>query len=155
MNKVTNQDNIWSVHRAPGWGYLRTEFRPIKDFSHNGKPLREILEDHKKWIESSGREGTIADLKGADLREVYLKGYNLERIDLREASLQEAYLGHSRLLDANLQGADLRRANMQPTLLFRANLKRVDLREANLEDAVLIRANLEFANLRFCSVTGG
>ena len=55
--------------------------------------LQEILAQHKRWVESEGKEGTKARLRGA----------NLQEADLREANLQEA-----RLRGANLQGAELR-----------------------------------------------
>ena len=60
--------------------------------------LGEILEKHRKWVESEGKNGEKADLFGAHLQKADLCGANL-----REASL----------LFAELQGADLREANLQ------------------------------------------
>ena len=52
--------------------------------------LAKILEAHRKWVESEGKEGERANLYRA----------NLQGADLREANLQRAYLYW-----ANLRGA--------------------------------------------------
>ncbi len=64
--------------------------------------LRKILEAHRKWVESEGKEGERADLFEANLQEAYLDEANLQGAYLREANLQGAYLD-----GANLQGAKL------------------------------------------------
>ncbi len=90
--------------------------------------LKQILEAHRKWLESEGKEGERADLLGANLQEADLFGANLQKADL---------------LGANLQGADLGGANLQEANLFGANLQGADLEEANLQGA-----NLDFADLQ-------
>ena len=50
--------------------------------------LKEILAEHKKWINNEG--GTRANLRGADLRGADLRGADLRRADLREADLRGA-----------------------------------------------------------------
>ncbi len=77
--------------------------------------LKEILEVHRKWVESGGKEG-----KQADLREA-----NLQKANLLRANLQEAYL-----LNANLQEANLLNANLQGAILVEANLQKANLRGA-------------------------
>ena len=59
--------------------------------------LNRILEDHSKWIKSSGNDGIQADLTMADLR-----GANL-----RDANLRWADLVGADLCEANLVGADI------------------------------------------------
>ena len=59
--------------------------------------LNRILEDHSKWLKSSGLDGIPADLAMADLRGACLVG-----ADLREADLH----------GVNLRGADLSGANI-------------------------------------------
>ena len=44
--------------------------------------LKEILEVHRKWVKSGGKEGERADLREANLRGV----------NLHEANLQGAYM---------------------------------------------------------------
>ncbi len=72
------------------------------------KKLAKILEAHRKWVESEGKEGERA----------YLFEANLQGAALFAANLQEAYLD-----EANLQGAKLRGANLQGAALVGANLQ--------------------------------
>ena len=58
----------------------------------NKDKLNKILDNHKLWLKTGGKEGEKADLRGADL----------QGADLREADLRWA----------NLRGADLRGANL-------------------------------------------
>ena len=130
--------------------------------------LKEILEQHKLWLRSNGKECKYADLSGADLSGADLSGADLAYANLAYANLTDAYLyranlrcanlryanltnvnlyradlTHANLADADLTGADLRRANLSGTYLYGAYLCRADLR----------RANLSGANLRYASLT--
>ncbi len=67
--------------------------------------LQKILEEHREWVGSEGKEGERADLHEANLEKAYLNRANLQKANLRGANLQRADL-----LRANLQGADLREA---------------------------------------------
>jgi hypothetical protein len=73
-----------------------------------------------------------ADLRGADLRDAYLRG-----ADLRGADLRDAYLGGADLRGADLRGADLRDAYLGGADLRDAYLRGADLRGADLRDAYL------------------
>jgi len=64
----------------------------------NKERLNRILEQHKLWLKSKGREGKRADLREANLYRAELRETNLREVDLRKA---------------NLIGADLREANLQ------------------------------------------
>ncbi len=64
--------------------------------------LAKILEAHRKWVESEGKEGERADLSKANLQEAILRGANLQGANLTEANLQKAIL-----YEANLHGATL------------------------------------------------
>ena len=74
--------------------------------------LKEILEKHKKWLNSE--DGG----KRAELRYVYLQGF-----DLRHANLRNADLWRADLSEANLQNTKLRE-----TILCNANVKYVKRR---------------------------
>ena len=109
--------------------------------------LKEILDQHKIWIESNGVQGKCADLENA-----YLCGANLINADLEGAilciaNLQGANLNGAKLTGANLYGASLRGANLTGANLTGANLTYVNLEYANLVGANLIGASLEGANL--------
>ncbi len=97
--------------------------------------LEKILAAHRKWVESEGKEGERAVLRGANLQEAILDGANLQGADLTEANLQGAYP-----IFANLQGAVLLWANLQEANLFEANLQGANLFEANLQGATLVGA---------------
>ena len=60
--------------------------------------LKHILENHKRWLRSKGKEGERANLKETNLREVDLK-----KADLSNADLQRS----------NLFGADMEQANLE------------------------------------------
>ena len=51
------------------------------------KELNLILENHKLWLETSGKEGVSADLREADLRWANLSRANLKGVDLSGAEL--------------------------------------------------------------------
>ncbi len=111
--------------------------------------LRKILEAHRKWMESEGKEGEGANLSVANLERASLYRANLERASLYRANLQGAFLRR-----ANLQGAYLHRANLQGADLREANLQEADLRKANLQKAILYGANLQEANLQEAKLSG-
>ena len=69
--------------------------------------LKEILDQHKLWIETNGVQGQRANLRGA----------NLTRANLYCANLRGANLEHANLYCANLQGADLQGADLTGTIL--------------------------------------
>ncbi len=114
--------------------------------------LNEILQAHKKWLDSNGKEGVRANLNCADLRDANLncadlrgadlRGADLRDADLRDANLHCADLHCANLCDANLRGADLRDAD-----LHCADLHCADLHCANLCDANLCGANMDYAVL--------
>ena len=80
--------------------------------------LREVLEAHKRWLNSDGKEVEKADLHGADLSNA-----DLSYADLSYADLSNANLSNANLINADLHGADL----------SYADLREADLRGANLD----------------------
>jgi len=100
--------------------------------------IKKILDAHKDYLKTDGKEGAKADLQFADLQFADLRGD-----DLRGANLQDADLEGADLEGADLQDADLRCANLQG-----ANLQGADLQDANLRCANLQGADLEGANLQ-------
>lgn len=111
--------------------------------------LKIILEAHKIWLKSNGKEGERADLSNTNLYGVNLPGVNLKRANLKKAYLRRAYLFNANLTKANLIGANLTKAD-----LFKSNLNEADLEMANLENANLSGANLEMTNLYLTNLKG-
>jgi uncharacterized protein YjbI with pentapeptide repeats len=120
--------------------------------------LKDILEEHEKWVESEGIEGNEANFNLYNMQEADLSVANLQ-----EANLTNANLHRARLFGANLQNADLRTANLQKASLKNANLQKANLsysraeeiffethtklQEADLSGTKLLGANLRGVNL--------
>ena len=81
--------------------------------------LKAVLDQHRLWLESGGKQGKRADLEGV----------NLEGVNLVGANLVGAYLVDAYLADANLHGAILRGVNLNGANLrfatFDLNFKQV------------------------------
>ena len=92
--------------------------------------LKEILEQHRLWIETNKVQGKRAELSGA----------NLSGANLYGAYLYGAILTCANLRDANLIGANLIGANLIGASLTGANLTGADLTGANLTGANLTGA---------------
>ena len=79
--------------------------------------LKEILEQHKLWLETNGVQGQYANLRGANLGGANLSGADLRYANLTGADLRHVNLYYANLTDAYLTGADLRYANLTNTIL--------------------------------------
>lgn len=121
------------------------------------KELKVILDQHKLWLSSNGREGRKAalnrtnlykvNLRESDIRGVNLNGSNLRAVNLKDVNISGAYLSKADLSGANLNGANLSKANLAGANLIGANLIRTNLRESNLSGANLSQAILRQADL--------
>ena len=83
------------------------------------KDLKNIIEEHKIWLESKGKYGKRASLRSTNLYKADLKGCNLAYADL-----QEAYLCGTQFDDACLIGANIKFA-----VAFTAYFDGADLKE--------------------------
>ena len=70
------------------------------------REVNKILEQHKLWLESEGKEGKRGDLSGASLKNLNFRGANLRYFKFRYADLEGDYFN-----GADLEGADLRDIN--------------------------------------------
>ena len=104
------------------------------------------------------------DLRGANLRDAYLRDANLSGVDLNDAYLRGANLRGVDLNGANLHGADLSfvdlngaylgGAYLRNAYLSNADLRDADLRGADLRGAYLSNADLRNADLRNADLSG-
>lgn len=101
------------------------------------RALLSVLDGHRHWLESGGKTGEVADLRG----------YELTGADLRGVVLRRAMLSGVDLSDACLAGADLRETTLVGARLRGIEGAGLDLRGAQLRDADLTDADLRFANL--------
>ena len=99
--------------------------------------LKEILDQHKLWLDTSGQGGKRANLRGANLRGANLRDANLYRANLRGAILEGAILGGADLTGAYLSGAYLSGADLENANLRGADLTGANLRSANLRNTIL------------------
>jgi uncharacterized protein YjbI with pentapeptide repeats len=136
------------------------------------KNLEKTLNEHSRWIFSSGRIGKLADVRKwnldkfnleneefpfAKLQFVSLRGAKLSGINFRQADLlmgnfMGAYLDGADLEGANLSGCDFSfskcmRANFANANLEGANFEGADLSETNFAKAILHYTNFKGANL--------
>ncbi len=97
-----------------------------KDGQHNTRTrddLKNILEQHLKWVMSGGKSGNRADLYRANLRRADLLGANLRGANLLGANLTGADLSGADLTGADLGEADLNGADLTLATLDRANFE--------------------------------
>jgi uncharacterized protein YjbI with pentapeptide repeats len=86
--------------------------------------LKTILDQHRLWVESNQKQGTQANLQGANLQDANLQGANLWGANLQGAFVWGANLRSAYLHGANLRGAYLWGANLQGAT-FTTNFKKV------------------------------
>ena len=110
--------------------------------------LKQVLTNHRTWLDSDGQSGERADLSYAQLQGLSLWSADLREVDLSYANLQGADLDHARL-----RGANLRHAIMEAASLWQANLRDADLSYAGLQRAKLDHADLSDANLSNADLT--
>ena len=79
--------------------------------------LETILEQHKLWSDSNGKDGKRANLTGANLTNADLMFANLTFADLSGAILSGADLSDADLTRADLSGADLINSELEYTNL--------------------------------------
>jgi len=104
-----------------------------------GDKLEAILEQHRRWVESDGKEGVQADLGGTDLR-----GADLRGADLRGAMLNGVNLQGCKLHGADFSEAYLQNANLEGT----CGLQVKNLKGANVSNATLPVPVAAFDGLR-------
>ena len=75
--------------------------------------LKEILEQHKLWVETKGLKGERADLRRLNLEGANFEGFDLEGVKLFGARLKGANFEGARLKGANFEGADFEGANFE------------------------------------------
>jgi len=87
----------------------------------------QVLDQHRIWAESDGKEGVRGHFNGANLAGVDLTGANLQGAELQKVNLRGADLSMANLRNANLVEADLREANLLGTEFSGANLMGANL----------------------------
>ena len=122
------------------------------------------LEDSRRYLETSGREGSALAWAGEDLRDLQLAGATLhdgllieaklDRANLECANLSHAQAGGASFASANLTAANLAKTSLTGASFRSANARGARFRKANLTDADLTNANLNGAQLDGASCPG-
>ena len=128
-----------------------------------------ILDEHKKWLFSRGKEGRRAVLRGArltkaplakidlrvaDLTGIFLTKANLTGAHLTKVFLKGAELTGTTLTEADLRGADLKDAVLRASVLRASRMEEVDCRKADFTGADITGADLTGADLKGADLTG-
>lgn len=122
---------------------MKSKLRVPEEIIIKGKTLREILDQHKIWLDTHGEKGELANLHMADLSVSDMSG-----VDLSEANLPNAKLDGTNLFNANLTGANLSNASFYRSKFSHTNMHRAHLSGANLSDTNLYDVNLSKSILR-------
>ncbi len=152
--QLTKQLNI--IASEEWFNLLINHNFPTNNISLLGVNLSKSYLHHRTY--SKTLDLKFAQLQRADLRDAELdaelQGANLMGAQLQEVGLRGAQLQGANLWSAQLQGVDLRGAQLQGAGLAGAQLQRVDLLSAQLQGANLMGAQLQGANLRFAQLQG-
>lgn len=116
------------------WIEQATSFTSCHDFPLKVSPIAK-QQSHCLCLD-------LINLRGADLIQANLAGWNLSQLDLSHAHLSGANLQNANLSGTNLTGAYLREANLSGADLTGSILKDADLTDANLQGASLYGAEL-------------
>ena len=137
--------------------------------------LDSILDNHRLWLETKGKEGERANFDHCDLGKADFEGLNLQKASFRGANLRFANFKDANLWGALFHGANLEDADLSGAIIDYASLPiscgllrvKVDkeifcqlayhMCSMNCDDAEVIKAQnalLELAN-QFCRVQDG
>jgi len=89
--------------------------------------IGEAIDQHRLWVDTSGKEGARGHFAGANLAGLDLTGANLQGAELQKADLRGADLSMANLRNANLVEGDLRDTNLLGTELSGSNLMGANL----------------------------
>jgi hypothetical protein len=138
------------------WHEMRQELKLMANYNHI-KILKQGVTIWNKWRKDHPE--ITPDLSKTNLRSAGclnmadLSGANLREVDLGRTYMFGILLTNADLFRANLTDADLSRVNLEGADLTDADLSRADLEGANLSNACLTGANLSKANLAEAKIT--
>jgi hypothetical protein len=110
--------------------------------------LDRILTEHKRWLDTKGESGRLADFTSYD------PGGNVVGAHLAGADLKWTDLNRARLTSVNLSGANLFDANLSEAVLARSDLTGTNLATTNMTGADLTGADLTGTQLGFANLAG-
>ena len=131
------------------------DYQQVGDYVERQFYVKNMLEQHKLYIDTHGAQGELADFRrdplfgklegidfGPDGGLYEFKDY-LPGITFKNVSLQGARFENLSLMNANLAGADLAGATFKNVDLSMARLDQADIYNTHFENTKLQNANLE------------
>lgn len=112
--------------------------------------IKNILNDHRLWLDTKGIQGQRASFHRADLSGMDLSGEILEDIDFYYANLTKTNFFGANLKKSCFYGANLQKANFEKSILSFSELTYSNLLFANLTNAKINDTNLSFSSLESC-----
>lgn len=154
MNEEKNNQDEQVIEEQESDDETQSEYREISE-----EELKQILDDHKRWLESDGKEGMKAAFFKANLSKVNLKGViltkaNFQKVDLQEAKLEGANLKETCFSHVDMQNAEIQRANLERAYLVKSKFQKAYLAQANMQNANLFNVNLKNADLEGANLKG-
>jgi uncharacterized protein YjbI with pentapeptide repeats len=125
------------------------EYRSI-----SASELKNVLAEHRIWLETNQLKGRKADLYGVNLHYADLSGTILTNADLSRAILSQANLSKTIFQNTNLSGVNFRGADLSQAFLPNANLSGITLQNANLSGSYLQNVNLSGSYLKYANLSG-
>ena len=135
------------------------------------QPLEHLIEIHRLWVQTVGKEGRQLDLSGYDLhslkelRQEHLTGIracnarffgmDLYQIELQSAALDGANFQQCDMEDADLRGSSFKGANFNHVNLRNANFNPLLFGEQGTESERLQPCDLEGSSLRYADLREG
>lgn len=118
-----------------------------------------ILEEHRRWMETEGVEGSRANLSDADLnhldfRGVQLQGAIIRNSNLSRAALSDVILSYGTLCFSNFNDTDMGYADLNYADCHGSTFVDADLRSTGLCNSHLNGADLSFADLYMARLGG-
>ena len=153
-NTAQDTDSLVARHDGATHFMVLLNLKGDKMKTYSAEELKEILDNHRRWLYGYDGIKERADLRGANLYGADLYGANLCGADLCGANLCDADLRDANLCDADLRGANLRGADLRGANLRGADLRGADLCDADLCGADLYGADLYGADLRGADLRG-
>lgn len=108
--------------------------------------LQEALVDHRLWVDTGGKEGSVMSIDHADLRDSDLEGVDLSRCGLRFASFKNANCKQAVLRRCDLTAADFVDSNLESANLAASRLSGARFNSAILHNTVFLGSDLSNAN---------
>lgn len=111
--------------------------------------FKEIANEHKKWLESTGKVGRQANFSKVDLHEVLF-----EEEDFSYAIFKNCNLTGAKIINTKFVGVDLSNADLTFADIINSDFSHANLSKANFEGATLLNLNFNYVNLNGTKLLG-